>query len=538
MRLILLLLLLLPLIGEGQVDSLKSILTHSTGKEKIEALNELAWELSYDQGEEALGYAKEALNLARQYQLTEEEATAHARIGLVYDYQGRWEKALENYTRSLELRKEIGEPIPISNAWNNIGAVYHYTARYEEALNAYIESLNIREASEKEDPSAENKKLVAQSLNNIAIINRITGNFEEAIKNYERSLEIKKDLQDFTGQMTTLTNMGVVYQTQEKYEDALDIFTATFRLAEEHGEADQMSYCLNNLGITYKSLEQYDKAEAQFNTVLNFAREKQLRHEEAVAYVNLAALYYDLEAYEQSIESAKMCYDISSEIGYPKGVETALQQLSSSYEALGRFQEALDHHRQYVLIKDSLLNDANTKKILELSAKYDAERKENKIEQLNAEKTLDQSRIAGRNYLILALGIGILLVIILGLFVIRNIRIKRKTAEERAAREIEKHLNEIDLLRANIQNQLDQTEKFKVGISRTELNAYLLNPLSERELEVMYLLADGKSNKEIAEELFVSVNTIKTHVLRIYEKLDVQNRTQAAVKAGSMNILK
>jgi DNA-binding NarL/FixJ family response regulator len=56
-------------------------------------------------------------------------------------------------------------------------------------------------------------------------------------------------------------------------------------------------------------------------------------------------------------------------------------------------------------------------------------------------------------------------------------------------------------------------------------------PLSDRELEVLKLIVDGKSNQEIANKIFVTLATVKTHVRSILNKLSVDDRTQAAVKA-------
>ncbi|HEY8968240.1 MAG TPA: LuxR C-terminal-related transcriptional regulator [Puia sp.] len=61
--------------------------------------------------------------------------------------------------------------------------------------------------------------------------------------------------------------------------------------------------------------------------------------------------------------------------------------------------------------------------------------------------------------------------------------------------------------------------------------------LSRRELEVLELMAQGLSNQEIAEKLFVSLNTIKTHTSRLFEKMDVKRRTQAVEKAKRLNII-
>ena len=61
--------------------------------------------------------------------------------------------------------------------------------------------------------------------------------------------------------------------------------------------------------------------------------------------------------------------------------------------------------------------------------------------------------------------------------------------------------------------------------------------LSKRELEVLELMAGGLSNQEIAEKLFVSLNTVKTHTTRVFEKLDVKRRTQAIEKAKRLVLI-
>lgn len=71
---------------------------------------------------------------------------------------------------------------------------------------------------------------------------------------------------------------------------------------------------------------------------------------------------------------------------------------------------------------------------------------------------------------------------------------------------------------------LNETELNKLGISR-------------RELEVLQLIAEGLSNQEIAARLYVSLNTIKTHSSRIFEKLDVKRRTQAIEKAKRLSLI-
>ncbi|MAU01877.1 MAG: DNA-binding response regulator [Anaerolineaceae bacterium] len=65
----------------------------------------------------------------------------------------------------------------------------------------------------------------------------------------------------------------------------------------------------------------------------------------------------------------------------------------------------------------------------------------------------------------------------------------------------------------------------------------LVEPLSERELEILGVLATGASNREIANELFITEGTVKNHVTNILGKLGVRDRTQAALKAKDMGLI-
>ena len=65
----------------------------------------------------------------------------------------------------------------------------------------------------------------------------------------------------------------------------------------------------------------------------------------------------------------------------------------------------------------------------------------------------------------------------------------------------------------------------------------LIEPLSDRELEIVGLIAGGMSNSEIAEKLVVTVGTVKWHLNNIYGKLDVRSRTQAVARVRELGLL-
>lgn len=73
---------------------------------------------------------------------------------------------------------------------------------------------------------------------------------------------------------------------------------------------------------------------------------------------------------------------------------------------------------------------------------------------------------------------------------------------------------------------------------RSPQASFLHDELTEREMEVLLLLAQGKSNQDIADDLFIGIKTVKTHVSNILSKLGVTDRTQAVVYAFQHQLVK
>ena len=82
-------------------------------------------------------------------------------------------------------------------------------------------------------------------------------------------------------------------------------------------------------------------------------------------------------------------------------------------------------------------------------------------------------------------------------------------------------------------NQQTHCRRCKFNNPKSEM----VEPLSERELEVLRLVARGLSNREISERLFLAVNTVKGHNQKIFDKLQVQSRTEAVARARELGLL-
>jgi ATP/maltotriose-dependent transcriptional regulator MalT len=103
-----------------------------------------------------------------------------------------------------------------------------------------------------------------------------------------------------------------------------------------------------------------------------------------------------------------------------------------------------------------------------------------------------------------------------------------------------KKISATNILVSDAIQGIDQTEKFlqsqtfrKIRVNQDTLS----EPLTERELEVLQLLAAGMSNRAIAEELVIAIGTTKAHISRIMGKLNAKNRTQAVVLARELRLI-
>jgi two-component system, NarL family, response regulator LiaR len=97
----------------------------------------------------------------------------------------------------------------------------------------------------------------------------------------------------------------------------------------------------------------------------------------------------------------------------------------------------------------------------------------------------------------------------------------------------------LKLVKPKVETRIIEKEVYLNNSAQMEINQQEITKLgiSKRELDVLNLMATGLSNEEIAEKLFIGLNTVKTHSSNIFLKLDVKRRTQAVEKARRLNII-
>ncbi|HET6243530.1 MAG TPA: tetratricopeptide repeat protein, partial [Bacteroidia bacterium] len=315
-------------------------------------------------------------------------------IGLIYYNKGNYPEALKNYLATLKIREELGDKKGITGCLNNIGNIYYYQGNYPEALKNYLASLKIRE-------ELGNKNGIARSLANIGSVYSDQGNYPEALKNFLESLKIDEELGDKKGIAGSLNNIGNIYTNQGNYSEALKNHLASLKIYEELGDKNGIASSLNNIGIIYSNQGNYPEALKNYLAALKIQEELGDKKGSANSLNNIGSIYTKTGKAEEGKKYILKSLQLSNEIGALGIVRDNYQAVAQADSALGNHQSALENYKQYIVYRDSLLNEENTKKTMQQQMQYEFGKKE-AIAQAEFEKQqqLTAAELEKRNILL------------------------------------------------------------------------------------------------------------------------------------------
>lgn len=357
-------------------------------------------------------------------------AASYSNIGGAQVMKGDYGKALDNFFIALSIRKELGDKQDLAISYSNIGIVYYYQGNYPEALKNYLLALKL----EKETGD---KLAITRTYNNSGNIYLQQKNYREALNSYFSALMLQKEISDRQGIGRSYNNIGAVYFEQKRYDDALKFFLIALGLKSENGDRDGLGRSYLNIGNVYyiqatqpgmppdeKLLEE---ALSQFRTAYLILEDVGDKQGMAMAYNNIGTLYISQHKTSDAIAAISKGIAMAKAIGSTEDLKSGYSEMASADSAAGDFKSAYENHKQYMLYRDSLLNDENTRKTVQAQMSFNFEQKENalKAEQEKKEavykERIMRQRVAGWS----AAGVLVLLLLVSVLLFNRH-RLKQK----------------------------------------------------------------------------------------------------------------
>jgi len=393
------------------IDSLKIILVKANEDTlKVATLNKLASTFARTGNlDDAFTYFHQAHELASKLNYHFGIAASLNNLGKVSLAKSSFPAALEYFFKSLEVAERYGIKSGMASAMGNIGIVYDNEKDYNKALRYHYKSLKLEE-------EIGNLEGVAESYNSIGNIYFYKQNYQKVIDCYNKALEIKTKLGDETGCASTLANIGNIYFYQNDFK---------------------------------KTREYYFKALSYFEKLNNLQAIGMLSN-------NIAETYVGEKNYKEALIYSRKSLDVAKQIGVLDDIKNAYSSLGSIYEGLGDYKRGMENLRFYNLYNDSIYNDENKRRTMEIDIKYHYDKKAMNTRIENEKKQIILREEAEKQKLIIYFGLGFLiLVVFFAIYAFRGFKMKQKINTQLSIQkgEIVAQRDEIELQRSIVEEK-------------------------------------------------------------------------------------
>jgi tetratricopeptide (TPR) repeat protein len=365
----------------------KSILNSKKDTVRVDLLLKAGDFYEYTQPDSAILFYQQAYELSVEINSKSRIAKCSNYIGIVYWNMGMYHDAISNFENALVIVTELNQKQKIAACLNNLGNVYKDIGHYEKAIQHYINSLRIKE--EIKDSSG-----ISASYNNLGVVHEKLKSYDKALDYYNRALIIRNKLNDEKGVADVYVNIGLINKETGDFFKALDFFNRALEKYLKIEDMKGISACYGNIGNVYlNGTGDLQKASDYINKSLEVDRK--IGNQLGIAQMlnSLAVLNYQTKNFNSSISFAKQSAEISSEYDYLPVLKTSYEYLFLSYEALGHYKEALQYLKRNRTITDSIYNEESVKQMKELEAKYESDKKELLIDNLNKENIIKEIEI-------------------------------------------------------------------------------------------------------------------------------------------------
>lgn len=345
-----------------QTDSLLAVLDTAKKEYKVKTLNELFRAQLNSDPVKAVGYAREALNLATEISDKKGLAAAYNNLGIAYRTQGALDKALEYYITSLRSYETLDNKEGIATTKNNISTIYSIKKDYGQAMKYLEESYALFVELGDED------KIIG-SMNNLGNLHTEIQLYENAMKYFTQAYQLSEKKGALFAD--PLTNMGNLYFRQGNYQRAVESYEKALEIERQQNNKLSVLNVLINLGITYTKAKQTKQAEIYLDEAITLCKELQ-------AFSFLPAIY---------------------------------KSVAENYSNQGKWKEAYDAQLKYDENRENIYGEESTRKIAQMEIIMEFQQKEKEYDLLKQQDEITQLELRSSRLFIVLIILAVLVVL-------------------------------------------------------------------------------------------------------------------------------
>ncbi len=483
-------------------DSLKHQLTYSApDTNKVWMLRDIAYYYQPVDSDSAIHYGRRAFQLATEIDFVQGQIWSLYQEALAREIKYGIDSAFTIYHHALQIADQHDDNLSIAKLYNAMGVAHYYAGNYHYAVAWYHQAYELSD-------SIAYLQGVNHALNNLGVIYRLQRRYEQALDMYNRSLDIKIMEGDSIGMINTLYNMGLAYSYLQDYENSLKYLQRAEQLSWQASgiSHDNLANISIGIGVALYNMDDIEDAEMHLKAGL----EKISRpgsHEWIAALNYLGAVDVKRNNPVEGLEKIKRAYNAALASGRLELLRQTLREKAVAASLIGDHALAHNSWMEHSILVDSLTQESKLWAQEEMQVRFELADKLKTI-RFQEELLLKESR---KKKMYFRLGMLLSVLLIAGGVILRTNSKHRK-----------------QLLKTVALNEVALTEDRQLKLQR--FCKVLPEPLSKRELEVLRVLEQGLTNREMAERLFLSEHTIKSHLKNIFVKTGVKNRTELLSK--------
>ena len=431
MKRFLLVILMAPALAFAQnkkvTDSLVKILAATKADtQKVNVLNKLAEQYTNAEAKKGLAYAGQAIALSRQIKFEKGEGDAYFDRGLILANILKSDSAKADYKKAIDIYRNLKDLNGLAQVYNEMGRMLRIQGKLADCITYFQQAADLYEKLNDLDGSADCLVLLANNYNLMNV-------YDKALAMYQKSYELRVKISKNVKAAQSLAGIGLTYRNKQLNGGGDKNFKLAvhymLRARDAFIKADhKLNIALidKEIGITYLYRGDYKnalvyllEAEARFNH-LDYKREL------GSLYKGIGRSYMYLKQYPQAKAYLEKGLAASIAEKYQQHIMESYQFLYTYYKLVGNADMSLEYHEKWMDAKDSLTTRTNFDKLSELTTKYETEKKEQQINLLNKENTIQKLSITSRNKTIgIIVGLFILSGILAALFYNRR-QLKQK----------------------------------------------------------------------------------------------------------------
>lgn len=454
-------------------DSLLKVLqTLPADTNRIDILGKLTRQLLYSDKKQAEAYAMEIVSLGKKFKSKIHESSGWNRMGIISYYHDDYIKAIAFYEKSLSVLGPDADKKTIADRSRNIGLCFDQIGNYSQGIACFFRALKLSE-------ELADSTMITNLTTHIGNVYFHMRDHENSMLYYHKACEISLKRRDEGNTAISLNNIGSVYSRLSQKDSAVKYFTMSLELRKKLHDSVRLVTSYSNLSSIEGDRNNHKMALTHALEAYKIADALHIKDALITASRQLAIVYFDLKNYSQALHFGKMALDYAEASGIKNQISESHMNLSETYEGMNDHAKALFHYKQHIQMKDSLMNEENTKFMTQQQMRYEFDKQQvadsiRNAEMLKQETLKHEQEVRQQRTYTFGGIIGFVLMLAVAIVSFRAFIQKKKantiiTAQKQLVEEKQREILDSIRYARRIQKSLLPTDKF-IGKKLEDLN--------------------------------------------------------------------